>query len=66
MNAKAKSEGFRRVRAAKVEGFGFRKDRGVATRGGQPEEQLGAFRQVHTSKGHRTPVTRRHAGTGVS
>ena len=34
----------------KVEGCGFRKDGVVATGGSEPEEELGAFRQVHVAE----------------
>ena len=34
----------------KVGGCGFRKDGVVATRGSEPEEELGAFRQVHVAE----------------
>ncbi len=50
MNAEAKSERLGCLRAVKVEGCRFRKDGVVATGGSEPEEELGAFRQVHVAE----------------
>src|ERR1700687_5907726 len=60
VNALAKGEGLGRIRAAQIERLGLRKDGGVATGGGEPEEELGARRQVHApqrdgTRGHAPP-----------
>src|ERR1700686_100178 len=66
VNALAKGEGLGRVRAAQIERLGLRKDGGVAAGGGEPEEELGAWRQVNSPQrngmlGHAPP----HGDGGV-
>src|SRR5215831_20577518 len=46
----AKGEGLGRVRAAQIERLGLCENGGVAAGGGEPEEELGAFRQVNSTQ----------------